>query len=76
MFENQKDIMEQLLQSDENFRRLYNQHQQLDKRVDDAEAGSEPMDDLALNAIKKEKLMTKDHLARMIQNHKAQAVVG
>lgn len=76
MFENQKNVIEALLQSDESFRRLYDQHQQLDKRVTAAETGSEPMDDLALNALKKEKLMTKDNLARMMQGHKTQAMAS
>ena len=76
MFENHQDVMQQLLKSDENFRRLYNQHQQLDKRVAAAETGTAPMGDLALNAMKKEKLMTKDHLARMMHHHLDQPVAG
>ncbi len=76
MFENHQDAMESLLKSDENFRRLYNKHQQLDKRVTAAETGAAPMEDLALNEIKKEKLMTKDQLAHMMHNHLSEPVAG
>lgn len=76
MFENHQDAMEHLLKSDENFRRLYNQHQQLDKRVAAAETGTAPMGDMALNAMKKEKLMTKDQLARLMNQHLAEPMAG
>lgn len=66
MFENQKDQMEIMLKNDEEFRRLYNRHQQLEKRVLAAENGTAPMEDLALNQLKREKLYAKDQLTRMM----------
>lgn len=66
MFENQKDQMEILLKSNDEFRRLYNRHQQLEKRVLAAENGTAPMEDLALNRLKREKLHAKDQLTRMM----------
>lgn len=71
MFENQKDQLEVLLKSDEDFRRLYNHHQQLEKRVLAAENGTAPMEDLSLNQLKREKLKTKDQLTRMMDQSNA-----
>jgi len=63
MFEHRQNRMEELMKGNEDFRRIYNQHQELDKRVTAAELGTAPMDDLALNRLKKEKLWAKDKLA-------------
>ena len=71
MFEHRRDQMEVLMKENEDFRRLYNRHQQLEKRVIAAENGTAPMDDLALNSMKKEKLQAKDQLARMMDQARA-----
>ncbi|KAA9129624.1 DUF465 domain-containing protein [Marinihelvus fidelis] len=66
MFEHRQPEMQRMLKENEDFRRLYNHHQTLDKRVTAAELGSAPMEDLALNQLKKEKLRCKDRLDRML----------
>ena len=66
MFEHRQNKMEELMKENEDFRRIYNQHQELDKRVTAAELGTAPMDDLALNRLKKEKLWAKDRLAMLM----------
>jgi uncharacterized protein YdcH (DUF465 family) len=66
MFEHRQEKLEQLLKDNVDFRRIFNQHQELDKRVTAAEIGTAPMEDLALNQLKKEKLWAKDRLARMM----------
>lgn len=66
MFENHRDQMEVLLKDNIDFRKLYNHHQQIEKRVVAAENGTAPMEDLALNELKREKLRTKDQLARIM----------
>ena len=66
MFSHQKDLLEKLKEENEEFLRVYNRHQELDKRVTEAEVGTAPMEDLALNKLKKEKLWAKDQLARMM----------
>ena len=63
MFERQQNKMDELIKGNEDFRRIYNRHQELDKRVTAAELGTAPMEDLALNQLKKEKLWVKDKLA-------------
>jgi uncharacterized protein YdcH (DUF465 family) len=68
MFEHRQEVMEKLLKESEDFRRIFNRHQQLDKRVNEAELGTAPMEDLALNQLKKEKLWAKDQLANLMDS--------
>jgi len=71
MFEHHQEEMERMMKENEDFLRIYNRHQELDKRVTAAEIGTAPMEDLALNKLKKEKLRAKDQLARMMDAARA-----
>ncbi|MDT8439007.1 MAG: YdcH family protein [Wenzhouxiangellaceae bacterium] len=73
MFERNREQMETLLKENEEFRRLYNDHQQLEKRVLAAETGTAPMEDLALTQLKRQKLRLKDQLSRMMDQALAAA---
>ena len=66
MFEHRQEQMEKMKQENEDFLRVFNRHQALDKQVTAAEVGTVLMEDLALNQLKKEKLWAKDQLARMM----------
>ena len=66
MFEHRQEQLEILKTEDQDFLRVFKRHQELDKRVTAAEIGTAPMEDLALNQLKKEKLWAKDQLARMM----------
>ncbi len=68
MFEHRQEVMEKLMKESEDFRRIFNRHQELDKRVEEAELGTAPMQDLALNQLKKEKLWAKDRLANIMNS--------
>ncbi len=68
MFEHRQEVMDKLMKENEDFRRIFNRHQELDKRVEAAEMGSAPMEDLALNQLKKEKLWAKDRLANLMDS--------
>jgi len=68
MFEHRQDKLDELIKDNEDFRRIYDRHQELDKRVTAAELGTAPMDDLALNQLKKEKLWAKDKLAMLMDS--------
>ena len=63
MFEHHQSKLKELINENEDFRRIYNRHQELDKQVTAAELGTAPMEDLALTRLKKEKLWIKDKLA-------------
>ena len=66
MFEHRQNKLDELIKENEDFRRIYDRHQELDKRVTAAELGTAPMEDLALNQLKKEKLWAKDRLAMLM----------
>jgi len=68
MFEHRQEKMETLMKENEEFLRVFNRHQALDKRVTAAEIGTAPMEDLALMQLKKEKLWAKDQLARIMDS--------
>jgi uncharacterized protein YdcH (DUF465 family) len=71
MFEHRQEKMEKLMKENVDFLRVFNRHQELDKRVTAAEIGTAPMEDLALMQLKKEKLFAKDKLARMMDTANA-----
>ena len=66
MFEHRQDKLDELIRENEDFRRIYDRHQEMHKRVTAAEMGTAPMEDLALNQLKKEKLWAKDRLAMLM----------
>jgi uncharacterized protein YdcH (DUF465 family) len=71
MFEHHQEELEKLKVENEDFLRIFTRHQELDKRVTAAEAGTAPMEDLALNQLKKEKLWAKDQLARIMETSRS-----
>jgi len=70
MFEHDQQIVEELLTQNTDFKRLYEKHVELKQRVHEANAGTEPVDDYALENMKKEKLLLKDRMAAMIQDYR------
>ena len=70
MFEYDQQIVEALLTENDDFKRLYEKHVELKQRVHEANAGTEPVDDYALENMKKEKLLLKDRMAAMIQDYR------
>ena len=70
MFEYEQDIVNTLLSEDDSFKRLFNKHGELNNKVDEANSGVHPLDDFALESMKKEKLMLRDQMAAIIANYK------
>lgn len=70
MFEHDQEIVDSLLSEDADFKRLYEKHGQLKQKVRDANLGAEPMDDFALENLKKEKLQLKDRMAVIIAHYR------
>lgn len=67
MFEGQsKQDIDSMMEADSSFRQLYFYHKKLDKKVTDAELGVLPIDDMTLTRMKREKLLAKDRLTRML----------
>ena len=69
MFEDRSaSELDSLLKSKSEFRQLYQRHKDLDKRVLNAELGVNPVDDLELSRMKREKLAAKDRLTRLYES--------
>jgi uncharacterized protein YdcH (DUF465 family) len=67
VFEGQpQQAIDSMMESDSSFRQLYYHHQKLDKKVTDANLGILPIDDLTLARMKREKLLAKNQLTRML----------
>jgi len=58
-----------MIEKDSAFRQLYFHHQKLNKKVTDAELGVLPIDDRTLTRMKREKLMAKDRLTRLLREN-------
>ena len=70
MFEQDKEIVESLLDNNKNFRRLYNKHCQLKSKVKEANEGNIIIDNLFLDGLKKEKQQIKDRLSIIIEAYR------
>lgn len=70
MFEYDESIVRALLNDSDEFKYLYNKHHDLKDKVRKAETGVLPLDDVALGAMKKEKLLAKDKMALMIDDYR------
>ena len=70
MFEHEQNIVNSLLEENDNFKRLYDKHGDLKQRVKDANLGTVPLDNIALENMKKEKLLLKDQMAHMIDDYR------
>lgn len=71
MFEGHTKEVEDLMESNSEFRTLLQRHRELDKQVLDAELGVLPIDDTSLVKLKKEKLWAKDKLTHMWERQHA-----
>ena len=69
MTDNERKVLDQLLEHSDEFRGLYDRHSELKARVRDAELGHVPMDSMRLGELKREKLRTKDRMAVLIAAH-------
>ena len=70
MFEYDQDIVEVLLNDNEQFQALYQEHNALKEKVRDAELGVLALDALSLGTMKKEKLLAKDKMAAIIEQYR------
>ncbi len=69
------EVVSSVRQENARFASLYEKHRQLDKKIDEIEAGREHASDFELETMKKEKLKLKDE-AYSILNHYRSAVAA
>jgi hypothetical protein len=60
----------ELKQNNTHFARIFEKHNKLDQDVQDAEHGRVGMSDIEIEKMKKEKLLLKDEMLKMILDHK------
>ena len=65
-----RDEISELKQSNKHFQRIFEKHNKLDQDIQDAEHGRHGMSDMEIEKMKKEKLMLKDKLHKLILEHK------
>ena len=70
MFEQDAELVNTLLSSNRKFKELFDRHEVLKVQVRKAEQGT-AVDDFTLGAMKKEKLLTKDKLAAIIDESRS-----
>ncbi|MCC7410320.1 MAG: DUF465 domain-containing protein [Gammaproteobacteria bacterium] len=70
MFEFDQDVVETLLASDDQFKRLFNKHRALKDKVQHANSGTLTLDDLEVEKLKKQKLLVKDQMAGIIAHYR------
>ena len=67
MFPEYRDLITELKHKDLHFTKLFDKHNELDQKIKNIEAGIEHDSDMALEAMKKEKLHLKDQLYAILQ---------
>jgi len=70
MLHEYRDEIHELKQKDAHFARIFEKHNELDKKVEDAEAGRTILTDVELETLKKEKLLLKDEAYKIIMDYK------
>ena len=70
MLHEYRDIISKLKVENAHFAKIFERHNELDKIITEAEEGRQPMDDLELETLKKEKLALKDEAYAMIIEYK------
>ena len=70
MLHEYRDIISKMKTENAHFAKIFEKHNELDHKVADVEEGREPMDDLELEKLKKEKLKLKDEAFAMILKYK------
>ena len=70
MLHEYKDIISKLKVENAHFHKIFEKHNELDDKIEKAESGEVPMDDLELETLKKQKLALKDEAYAMIIAYK------
>jgi len=65
-----RDEISELKQSNRHFERIFEKHNKLDHEVADALEGRTPLTDVEIENMKKEKLLLKDEMLKMILEFK------
>ncbi|MBV8047126.1 MAG: DUF465 domain-containing protein [Paludibacterium sp.] len=67
MFREHRELISQLKQTDRHFERLFEEHNALDERIAQAEAGQAHLSEQEIETLKKRKLLLKDQIYAILQ---------
>jgi len=70
MLHEYRDEIHELKQKDAHFTRIFEKHNDLDKKIEDAETNRVILTDVELEILKKEKLLLKDEAYKIIMDYK------
>jgi len=70
MLHEYRDEIHELKQQNAHFAKIFEKHNELDQKVEDAEAGRIAITDVELETLKKEKLLLKDEAYKMIMDYR------
>jgi uncharacterized protein YdcH (DUF465 family) len=70
MLHEYRDEIHELKMQNAHFAKIFEKHNELDQKVEDAEAGRIPLTDVELETLKKEKLLLKDEAYKMIMDYR------
>ena len=70
MLHEYRDEIHELKTQDTHFAKIFEEHNELDQKIEDAETGRVPMTDVELETLKKRKLLLKDEALMMILKYK------
>ena len=70
MLHEYKEEIHELKMSNAHFAKVFEKHNELDKKVEDAEADRVILTDVEFETLKKEKLLLKDEAYKIILDHK------
>lgn len=76
-FESASDLKQELLETDDEFRRLYHEHQECEQRLADFDARALSVEDEnEMKRIKLHKLTLKDRMYEILREHATTAAVA
>ncbi|BEV71760.1 MULTISPECIES: YdcH family protein [unclassified Paludibacterium] len=67
MFREHRELITHLKQHDRHFERLFDEHNELDQRIQNVENGQEHLGQLEIETLKKQKLLLKDQIYAILQ---------
>ena len=70
MFDQDQDLVAHLLNESNDFRRLYDKHDDLKKTVQEANEGNISVDEITLDNLKKQKLFLKDQMSKILEEYR------
>ncbi len=70
MLHEYRDEIHELKQENAHFVKVFEKHNELDQKIEDAEAGRVILTDIEIETLKKEKLLLKDEAYKMIMDYR------